>query len=652
MSSETLPITRAGWFTRVVEVAIWGIGLGLVGYLALSVFGLVAHGSVFYVNFAMAIVAMSGLLALSEIDSPSEIEGEAGRRVRNPHLHRIGVLIAMFCGLGGLGYFWWYLDWMVINAPFFDPLTVTFGYLIMGGVIYLTWFHWGLLLASLCAGSILYFFFGQYIPISLLQHPGYSAAFIMNYVSLNTNQGFFLFSGVAADQIFLLVIFGTTLLGTGMLRLTIEIGKATGRTVRGGAALPAIIASGAIGAVMGQAVSNVVLSGRFTIPMMKRHGFGPAMAGAIEAAASSAGQILPPVLGLGGFLIAAFLGIPYVEVAMAALIPGLLYLTGVVFSVGNYALDRDLPRLNEPVDRRLIWRMSPTFLVSFVLVIWLLLGFRSAGYAALAGIVMALVLSQLQGPFKPTKAELVASVREGLVLTTLLSLLILAIGPLGQVMTSTNLSGRLATILATTLPDNEILLLIGAMVLSLVLGMGLPTPIAYVVASLAVVPFLQEVGVDPLRAHFFVFYFAVFSTLSPPVAVSVLAAAKLANASFWTTAVRSLQIASTTFIIPFAIVFNKPLLEFPNVDATVIMPIVEVLVTQMAGAIAAFGFCFKRLGWMGRGYFYLVVAIGYVTLTQHGRPVLLDILLCGSMILGFMGCYIATRAAARTESAP
>jgi TRAP transporter 4TM/12TM fusion protein len=625
----------------VVEAAIWIAGLGLIAYLALSVFGLVSRGPVFYVNFAMAIVGMSGLLALSEIDAPAEIEGEAGHRVRAPALHRVLVLLAMGSGLGGLGYFWWHLEWMVINAPFFDPVTLWAGYLIMGSIIYLTWFHWGLLLSSLCAGAILYFFFGQHIPVSLLRHTGYSDGFVMNYVSLNTNQGFFLFSGVAADQIFLLIIFGTTLLGTG---------KATGRSVRGGAALPAVIASGSIGAVMGQAVSNVVLSGRFTIPMMKRHGFGAPMAGAIEASASSAGQILPPVLGLAGFLIAAFLGLPYVEVALAALIPGLLYLSGVLFSIGVYSLRRDLPRLDEPVDGRLIRRMAPTFLVSFVLVIWLLLGFRSAGYAALAGIAAALVLSQLQGPYRPSWAELVASVREGLVLTTLLSLLILAIGPLGQVMTSTNLSGRLATLLATTLPDSEILLLIGAMLLSLVLGMGLPTPIAYVVASLAVVPFLQEVGVDPLSAHFFVFYFAVFSTLSPPVAVSVLAAAKLARASFWTTAIRSLQIASTTFIIPFAFVFNKPLLSFPDIDATVIVPVLEVLATQLAGAIAAFGYCFLPLGWAGRGYFYLVVALGYVTLTQHGRPVALDLMLCGALVLGFAACLVAARRRAEARA--
>ena len=294
MSHQVVAMSKMSVSGRLVEFAVWFVGLSLVGYLAVSVFGLVSHGPEFYVNFAIGIVAMSGLLALSELGNPTQLSEEGDSPRRAPALQKVGVILALFCGLAGLAYLRWYLDWIVLNAPFFDQVTVISGFLTMIGIIYLTWFHWGLLLASLCAGSILYFFFGQHIPITLLKHPGYSDAFIMNYVSLNTNQGFFQFSGVAADQIYLLVLFGTTLLGAGMLRLTIELGKAAGRRVRGGAALPAIIASGSIGAVMGQAVSNVVLSGRFTIPMMKRHKFGAAMSGAIEASASSAGQILPP----------------------------------------------------------------------------------------------------------------------------------------------------------------------------------------------------------------------------------------------------------------------------------------------------------------------------------------------------------------------
>lgn len=632
-------LSGAGRLANGIEVAIWAVGLALIGWIVAAVFGLVSHGADYYVNFAIGIVAMSGLLALSELTVHAR-EGHGG-----PGLIVKAVLAvaATISGLVGLGYFRINIEDLVLNAPFFDDTAVAMGYFTIFSVIVLTWLHWGWLLASLSALAILYFYFGQHIPIGLLQHPGYTEQFIMNYVALNTNQGFFQFIGVAADDVYLLIIFGVTLLGVGMLRMMIEVGLAAGTRVKGGAALPAVLGSAAIGSVMGQAVSNVVLTGRLTIPMMKKYRYDGAMAGAIEATASSVGQIMPPVLGLAGFLIASFLGMPYITVALAALIPALLYMVGVSFSVAVYALREDLPKLQESIETPLIWRMLPTLLISFGAVIWLLLGFRSPGFAALVGIVLALGLALLQGKYRPRFNDLKAALREGLFLTTILSLLIMAIGPLGQVMITSNLSGRLAILLARILPDIELLLLVGAMILSMILGMGLPTPIAYVVASLAMVPFLQELGVQPLLAHFFVFYFAVFSTLTPPIAVSVLAASKLADASFGRTAVNALKIAGTTFIIPFAFVFNPSLLSFPAVDATVIMPIVEVVLTQFVFAMAAYGYCFKRLNAAERFMFAVVAVIGYWTLTTHGRPVALDMLLIASFAAAVGWCLLTAR---------
>lgn len=624
---------------KPLEIVLWCLGVGLAGYISLSVFGLVSHGSEFYVDFALGVVAMSGVLALIEVNNRRRDQPGAVRTA----VRTFWALSATVLGIAGLLYFRINVDSLVLNAPFFSRTDIMFGYCTMYAMVVLTWLHWGWLLASLSAMSIAYFFFGHLIPIPLLQHPGYTEGFVMNYVSLNTNQGFFQFSGVAADQIYLLTFFGVALLGVGMLRLVVEVGKLAGSRVKGGAALPAVIGSGAIGAVMGQAVSNVVLSGRLTIPMMMRYHYSGAMAGAIEATASSAGQILPPVLGLAGFLIASFLGIPYVTVALAALIPGLLYIAGISTAIAIYAMREDLPKLNESVDRALIWRMTPTFIVSFVAVIWLLLGFRSPGYAALIGMAAAIGLALFQGPYRPKLSDMKEAFREGMLLTTILSLLILAIGPLGQVMVSTNLSGRLATLLATILPDVELLLLIGAMILSIILGMGLPTPIAYVVASLAMIPFLQHVGVEALQAHFFVFYFAVFSTLTPPIAVSVLAATKLSGATFRSTSIHALKMAATTFIIPYAFVFNKQLLSFPNVGLGVVMPVVEVLATQVAVSIAAYGYCFRRLGQWERLPFWIITAIGYWTLTRPGRPVVLDIVLIATLVIVMGWLYFTTR---------
>lgn len=636
---------------------LWLTGLSMVAFIGLGVFGMVSHGPEFYVTFALGIIAMAGLLAF--IDFVDQLRNhlsgvtqtpdnpEEPRRASLPwaSIKAVIALLATVSGLIGMGYFRLNVEYLVMNAPFFDQTAIDMGYLIIFAIIAMTWLHWGWLLSLLSGLAIAYFFFGDLIPVALLRHPGYNEAFIMNYVALNTNQGFFQFSGVAADDIYLLTYFGVALLGVGMLRMMIEVGRAAGNHVRGGAALPAVLGSSAIGSVMGQAVSNVVLTGRLTIPMMKRYGYDPAMAGAIEATASSVGQLMPPVLGLAGFLIASFLGMPYVTVALAALIPAMLYVFGATVSIAVYAMREELPKLNEVVESPLIWRMLPTLVISLGLVVWLLLGFRSPGFAALTGIVSALVLAFFQGRYRPSWLDLRSALREGMYLTTILSLLILAIGPLGQVMVTTNLSGRMASMLATMLPDVQLLLLVGAMVLSILLGMGLPTPIAYVVASLAMVPFLQEAGVPAFEAHFFVFYFAVFSTLTPPIAVSVLAAAKLAAASFRDTAMNAMKIAGTTFIIPFAFIFNPRLLGFPDVDASMIMPVIEVLVTQVAFAIAAYGYCFKRLGSVERWAFAVLAVIGYWTLTTYGRPVVRDIILLSSTLALVSWCWFTARLA-------
>lgn len=630
--------THAIWqkLARSTELLIWLVGLLLTAYIIAVVFGWASHGPVFYVDFALGIVVMSGLLALGDTASSIAYDGPSWARGLKYFCSAVGML----SGIVGLTYFRVNVHSLVLNAPFFGPTAIHMGYLIIASIVILTWVHWGWLLSCLSAGAVLYFYFGNLIPIALLQHPAYDPGFVMNYTALNTNQGIFEFVSVAADDLYLLIIFGVTLLGVGMLQMVIELGKWAGRRFRGGAAFPAILGSGAVGSVMGQAVSNVVLSGRLTIPMMKEHGFSGSMAGAIEATASTSGQIMPPILGLGGFLIASFLGLPYVTVALAAFIPALLYIFGTVVAVIVYSLREDLPRLEETVDKALIFRLFPTFIAAFVVVIWLLLGYRAPGYAGLVGIAVALGISLLQGRYRPRLGALKEALREGLMLTAILSLLIMAIGPLGQVMVTTNLSGRLASLLATILPHNELLLLIGSMVLSLFLGMGLPTPIAYVVAELAMVPFLEQIGVGALRANFFVFYFAVFSTLSPPVAISVLAASKLAHASFRSTAVNALKIAATTFIIPFAFVFNKALLAFPHLEWSLWLPLLEVLITQGVVAIAAYGYCFKRLSGVERVGFACLAFFGYWTLT-HGQPWLWDSLLFGGLSLLLIWCVLS-----------
>jgi TRAP transporter 4TM/12TM fusion protein len=586
----------------------------MILYVGIAVFGLVPSSARHYSAFLLFVMVMSSLTAFKLI---------ATGRLAAPHsasvLARLregaaaaGAALAVPCAAFVLVH----ADRLERAAPFFQGPDLAVGAGLAAGILLLTLIHWGPTLTSFVALAIAYFFFGQHIDHPIFSHPGYQPAFVMNYLGLGVTQGFFLFAQTAADDIFFLVIYASILFGLGMMPMIIEAGRLAGGQFPGGAAAPAVIGSGLVGAVMGTAVSNVVLCGRFTIPLMTRSGYSPGMAGAIEATASTCGQIMPPVLGLAAFLIASFLGVAYIQVVKAAVLPGVLYITGVAIGVAVYAMRHDLPRLREPVNMQVIWRLLPAFAASFLAVVVLLVNYYSPSIAGLGGIAVALALSVFQGPYRPKLAQIKSALHEGLVLVSVLSLLLIAIGPLGQAFQTTNLSGKLGIWLITVLPDSKILLLIGAALLSIVLGIGLPTPVAYLIASLAVVPFMIQIGTAPLLAHYFVFYFAVYATLSPPVAESVLAAAKISGAGFWETGMHSMKLAATTFVIPFAFVFNPEIMAFPDISWKMISALAEVLIVQATSSITLYGYFRRGLTAVERYAFLLATLLGYTAILR------------------------------------
>jgi len=500
-------------------------------------------------------------------------------------------------------------------APYFKAMDLVMGALFTVGLTVLTWIHWGTMLTVFLILGITYFFLGHLLENPLLSHPLYEPSFVMNYLGLSTTDGFFYFVQVASDQVYFLIVYAAALLGAGMFSMVLEVGRASGRHVAGGSAMPALIGSGVVAAVMGNAVSNAILVGRFTIPMMIKYGYRPAMAAAIEASASSSGQIMPPVLGLAAFMIASFLSMPYVDVALASLVPGLLFLSGVTIAIFVYAKRHRLPRLAEKVDTAMIWRLLPTFVVSFLAVILLLVNYISPSIAGLVGAVIVIVMCLFQGKYRPRMRQFLTALEEGLMLAALLSLLIIAIGPLGQVMLTTGLSGRLGILLVQYLPDSQFIMLAGAMVLALFLGLGLPTAVAYLIAFLALGSFMQQIGIMPLAAHFFIFYFAVFSGLTPPVAETILVAGKIANAGQWEAAVESMKICLSTFIVPFAFIYNTQLLAFPHVSVAMLIGIVEILLIQWTTSIAIYGHFRRDLSVLERWAFWAATLAGFWAMT-------------------------------------
>ncbi len=597
----------ASQIRSVIHNSFVALGTVLTLYIGISVFGLISNSKVYYATFVFLVMCLSSLHALKEL--LDDYINETRRRFWKT---RLGIaIVGSALAVGCSGYVRIHTVRLDSVHPFFETFDITIGILLIAGVMLLNFLHWGWLLTSLIVIIISYFFFGHLVPYPILRLPEYDIGFVIHYLGLGVSEGMFWLARLAADKLYFLVIFAAVLLGVGMLRMVIELGKVTGRRVQGGAAFPAIIGSGIVASVMGQAVSNVVLTGRLTIPMMKNHGYRKDMAGAIEAVASTSGQIMPPILGLAGFIIALFLNVPYIEVALAALIPGLLFLSGTTFGVVVCAKHEKLARMKEEVDYQAIWRMLPTFLISFTAVVILLVGYYSPAIAGVVGITLAVGLCPLQGKYRPKLKQLLDAYVDGLVIVTLLSLLLVAIGPLAQTFLTTNLSNRLAIVLVQVLPDSQFLLLLGTMVVSLFLGMGLPTPVAYVVVSLTLVPFLQQGGVEAILAHFFVFYFAVFSTLTPPVAVSALAAAKLSGGTFIGTAVDGMKLMLTTFIIPYGFVYHPELLSFPNLTWAVAPPILLILLLQWTSSVVCYGYFLRDLNWTERWGFLAVTALGF-----------------------------------------
>lgn len=606
--------TSHGWarLGLAMDIVFWSLGAVLTVYLAAAALGFSPDSAKHYSNFVLAVLVMAGVLSVRSLVHP---RGK-GQHVAVFWPKLAVALAALVSSAVSFSYIRWHATRLEVTQPFFEGFDLVIGFLMIFSVLVMNWLHWGWLLTAVIGGAIAYFFLGHNIESALFMIPRYDVNFVLNYMGLGTTQGFFWLVQLATDSIYFLVIYAAVLLGVRTVEMVLEVGKVCGRHVYGGAAIAPLFGSGAIGAVMGQAVSNVILTGRFTIPMMKHYGYQPSMAGAIEATASTSGQILPPILGLSGFIIAAMIGVPYIDVALGSLIPGLLYVSGSLIGVLVYARRMALPKLTERVDTGVIRRVLPTFAVSFAIVLWLLLGYRSPSYAGLFGILAALGLCLLQGRYRPSPRTMLRALDEGLVLVTILSVLLIAIGALAQTVLTTGLSGRLGSVLIAHLPDSQLLILLGAMFVTLVLGLGLPTPAAYLVASLAMVPFLQQAGIPDLQAHFFVFYFAVFSTLTPPVMVSILAAARLADARLRDTVYQAMKLAGATFIVPFAFVYNPALMAFPDLGWNMVLPILEVLIVQVSVAVCAFGYLFRMLAAWERAGFGLAAVFSFMAMTQ------------------------------------
>lgn len=368
--------------------------------------------------------------------------------------------------------------------------------------------------------------------------------------------------GVSATYVFLFVLLGAFLQHTGAGRFFIDISTALVGRMTGGPAKVAVVSSSLFGTISGHSVANVYATGTFTIPLMKRFGYPPAFAGAVEAAASTGGQITPPIMGAAAFIMAEFLGISYLSVAIAAIVPALLYYVAVFSSVHVEAVRRGLrglPAEEVPALGPTLWRGFHFFLPLVLLVVVLVMGYTPFR-AAFVGIVSLLAVAMLRRHSRIGVREFVEALRDGARGSIIVAVACACAGIVVGVLDVTGLGITFMTIVLEISKGMFFPTLFLVMVACLVLGMGMPTAPAYIIAAIIGAPVLIELGVPALAAHFFVLGSALLSSITPPVALAAYAGAAIAGADPLRTGVIASRVGFVKFLVPYMYALNPALL--------------------------------------------------------------------------------------------
>ena len=445
-------------------------------------------------------------------------------------------------------------------------------------------------LSLIAAVFAAYMYWGHYMP-GLLKGLSFSLPEVIEHIYL-TDEGIFSMPlGVSAAYVMVFLIFGGFLEKSGAGAFFMDIAQAFTGTAAGGPAKIAVVSSCLFGSISGSAVANVYGTGSFTIPLMKKIGYPPYFAGAVEAVASSGGQIMPPVMGAGAFIMASFLGVPYKEIMIAAIFPAFLYYGAILVMVHVGALKNGLRGLSpeELPDKKATVRKLYLLLPVICLVYLLLTGYTPM-YAAVIGILLAWLVSLIHPGYRMGPKEIIDAIYIG---AKNIPIVCVACACAGIVVGAVSLTGfgfKFVGFVFSFARDIPFLALFLIMLVSLILGMGLPTTGAYILAAALGVPVLVKLGFSALAAHMFVFYFAIISNITPPVALAAYAASSIAGSDPNKTGFMAMRLGFLAFIVPFAFCYDKGILLnsslWGNLEA-------------IAGGIAAiFAFAYALMGFI------------------------------------------------------
>jgi TRAP transporter 4TM/12TM fusion protein len=435
---------------------------------------------------------------------------------------------------------------------------------------------------------LLYLVTCQYWP-GLFHYRAFTLDRAVEILYLPNDEGMFGFlMGISADILYIYILFAAVLIKTGAGDYLIDFASWAAGWSRGGAAKISVVSSAFYGTVSGSSVANVYATGSFTIPMMKRSGYTPKQAAAIESVSGVGGQIMPPIMGAGSFIMSEVTGIPYFTIIKVAVIPAVLYYLGVFCMVHFIALKRGIraiDRSDRPPFRKLLRRSY--FFLPFLIVVSLLAYGYSPSKAAFHTIWVTLLLSFLDRATWLTPKKMLDTLFSAMVNCAMIAAVLAGSGMVVGILTRTGVALAFGSILVSVSLNSLLLMLIFVFLVISVLGTGIPTTPAYIIAVTVGSYALSKFGVSPLAAHLFVFYYAVLADLTPPDAVTSFAAANIAGAEPMATGIEGFKVGLAGFLVPFAFVFQPPLLlqgSFVQIVASLALTTIGV-VSLAAGVI-------------------------------------------------------------------
>lgn len=543
-------------------------------------------------------------------------------------------------------------DALVNERPFLPaPKDLVVGLILLVVTLAVAFRSWGWTIPSLAALGLLYGYFGYVFPDGLLFHAGVSIERLIGYTSIPYFRGLLgSLTNISASITFLFLVFAGMMKATGGLDYVMKLAFSLSRGSRAGPAQAAIVSSGFMGMISGSIMANVASTGAFTIPLMKRVGFQPAFAGAVETVASAAGQFTPPKMGLAAFLIVGLTGIPYAEIMVAAILPSVVVYAYLAVAVQVRAMRDDIHagRLSREERERLplakisVGRATLLYghlFIALAVLVWFLLEQYPPGAAALYGIVTLMALETLKilvinhrqplhglvEAVRVNAAGLVSGARGG----ASVAVVIATISVLVEMLVVTGFAQKLSHLMLVWSGDNLALLMLLAAATALAFGLGLPTSAAYVLVALLGAPALAELGVPLLAAHLFVFYLAIMSALTPPVATGALVAASIAGADFFRTAFAAVRLGLPGFLLPFIFVVRPEMLMLEGTLVDALIVTIAAFVGICALNFAIEGFMITRLSWLER---LLMLPVAFGLLLPGWRSTLTGMVLFATVL--------------------